>query len=100
MKKVFLTNYGKFTEKHLSQSLFYIKLQAQDCNFIKKERCRCFPVNFAKLSRTPYLLKTSGRLLLAIPEPFFMATCVSLYNAAGTWMFIQCSIDFHLWTVG
>ena len=36
-----------------------------------------------------FLLKTSGRLLLAIPEPFFMATfSYTFYNAAG-------NLDFY-----
>ena len=36
------------------------------CNFIKKESLlqRCFPVDFAKFLRTPFLQNTSGRLLL------------------------------------
>ena len=34
---------------------------------LKKSLChRCFPVNFAKFLRTPFLQKTSERLLLAI----------------------------------
>ena len=35
------------------------------CNFIKKRLWhRCFPVNFAKFLRTPFLQSTSGQLLL------------------------------------
>ena len=35
------------------------------CSFIKKETlAQVFPVNFVKLSRTPFLRNTSGRLLL------------------------------------
>ena len=36
-KNVVLKNFAKFTGKHLSQSLFLIKLLASHCNFIKKE---------------------------------------------------------------
>ena len=42
-KKGVLRNFSKFTGKHLSQSLFLIKLQAETCNFIKKRlRHMCF----------------------------------------------------------
>ena len=34
--------------------------------FKKRLRYRCFPVNFAKFLRTPFLQNTSGRLLLPI----------------------------------
>ena len=46
---------------------FLIKLQPQACNFIKKRLWqRCFPVNFAKFLRAPFLQITSGWLLLAL----------------------------------
>ena len=32
---------------------------------------RCFPVNFEKFLRTPFLQNTSGRLLLPVVESFF-----------------------------
>ena len=44
MKKDVLRNFAKFTGKHWR---------------------RCFPVNFGKFLRTPFLQNTSGRLLLA-----------------------------------
>ena len=43
-----LRNFAKFTGKHLCQRLWH----------------RCFPVNFAKFLRTPFLQNTSDRLLL------------------------------------
>ena len=44
---------------------FLIKLQASASKFIKKRFWhRCFPVNFAKFLRTPFLKNTSQRLLL------------------------------------
>ena len=49
-KKSVLKNFSKFKGKHLCQS--------------PRLWCRCFPVDFAKFSRTPLLQKTSGRLLL------------------------------------
>ena len=36
----------------------------------KKLWHRCFPVNFAKLLRTPFSQNTSGRLLLSICDAF------------------------------
>ena len=59
MKKGVLKNFTKFTGKKMYQSLFFNKV------FIKKETlAQVFPVNFAKLLRTPFLKNTSGRLLL------------------------------------
>ena len=37
MKIVVLRNFAKFTKKRLYQSLFFKKLQAAACNFVKKE---------------------------------------------------------------
>ena len=48
VRKGFVRNFAKVTGKHLCQKLRY----------------RCFPVNFAKFLRTPFLQNTSGRLLL------------------------------------
>ena len=50
-----------FTGKHLCQSLFFNKVAAL---LIKRLWHRCFPVNFAKFLRTPFLQNTSGQLLL------------------------------------
>ena len=54
-----LRNFAKFTGKHLYQSLFFNKVDSG-----KETRKRCFPVNFAKFLRTPFLQSTFGRLLL------------------------------------
>ena len=63
MKKGVLRNFTNFTGKHLCQSLFFNKVDKK--KFIKKRLwCRCFPVNFAKFPRTPFLQSTSGRLFL------------------------------------
>ena len=61
IKKAILENFAICTEKHLSLSLFLIKLQV--CNFIKKRlQHKCFPVNIAEFSRTPTLKNISVRL--------------------------------------
>ena len=56
-------NFATLTEKHLCQSLFLVKLQTSSPAKMRLWH-RCFPVNFAKFLRTPFLRSTSGRLLL------------------------------------
>ena len=68
-KKVVLKNFAKFTGKHLCHSLFLIKqtVACTLCSFIKRRLWhRCFPVNFGKSLRTPFLQNTSGQLLLRL----------------------------------
>ena len=51
-KKGALRNFAKFTGKHLCQSLFFNEV----AGLVKKRLWhRCFPVNFAKFLRTPFL---------------------------------------------
>ena len=59
-KKGGLRNFAKFTGKDLCQSLFFNKVAGL------RLWHRCFPVNFAKFPRTPFLQKTSERLLLTL----------------------------------
>ena len=55
-KKCVLKNFANFTGKHMFKSLFKKVAGLQACMFIKKRlQHRCFPVNIAKLSRTPIL---------------------------------------------
>ena len=63
MKKGVLRNLAKFTGKHLCQSLFFTKVAGfRPVTLLKKRlRHRCFPVNFAKLLRTPFLQNSSQR---------------------------------------
>ena len=56
-KKVVLTNFSKFTGKHLCQSLFFKRLYY-----------RFFPVNFPKYAGPLYLQNTFGRMRLHL-EP-------------------------------
>ena len=46
-KKGVLSNFAKFTGKHLCQSLYFNKVAS----------LRCFPVNFAKFLRTPFFIE-------------------------------------------
>ena len=73
-KKGVLRNFTKFTVKHLCQSLFFNKVAGlrqglffnkvaglRPATVLKKRlRHRCFPVNFVKFLRTPFLNNTSG----------------------------------------
>ena len=68
VRKGVLRNFAKFTGKHLCQSLFFNKVAGLRPEFLLKKRFwhRCFPVNFAKFLRTPFLQNTSERLLLSV----------------------------------
>ena len=73
VKKSVLRNFEKFTGKHLCQSIFFNKVaglspRLSPATLLKKRLWhRCFPVNFAKFLRTPFLQNTSRRLL-SIPN--------------------------------
>ena len=62
-KKDVLRNFAKFTGKHGFQSLFFAGLRPAT---LLKERFwhRCFPVNFVKFLRTPFLKEHLWWLLL------------------------------------
>ena len=65
-KKGVLRNFAKFTGKHPCQSLLF---RLRPTTLLKKRLWhRCFPVNFAKFLRTPFLQNTSGRLLLNLTK--------------------------------
>ena len=67
LRKCVLRNFAKFTGKHLCQSLFFNKVVGLPATLLKKRLWhRCFPVNFVKFLRTPFLQNTSGRLLLSV----------------------------------
>ena len=52
-----LRNFTKFTVKHLHHSLFFNKVAGLRSATLLKKRLwhRCFPVNFVKFLRTPFL---------------------------------------------
>ena len=58
--------FAKFTRNHLCQGLSFNKVAGlRSANLLKRDLWHmCFPVNFAKFLRTPFLQDTSGRLLL------------------------------------
>ena len=65
IKSVF-RNFAKLPGKHLCHSLFFNKDSGLRPETLLKKRLwhRCYPVNFAKFLRTPFLRNTSRRLLL------------------------------------
>ena len=68
VKKGVLGNFATFTGKHLCQSLFFNKVGGLRPAALSKKTLwhRCFPVNFEKFQRTPFLQKSSGRLYLSV----------------------------------
>ena len=66
VRKGVLRNFVQFTGKHLFQSLIFDKVARMRPATLLKMRLwhRCFPVNFTKFLRAPFLQNTSGRLLL------------------------------------
>ena len=65
-KKGVLKNFARFTGKHLSQGLFFNKVTGlRPANLLEKTLWyKCFPVNFAKILRTPILKTICEQLLL------------------------------------
>ena len=65
-KKGVLRNFAKFIGKRLCRSLFFNKVAALRPATLLKKRLwdRCFPKNFAKFLRTPFLIEHLWWLLL------------------------------------
>ena len=66
IKKGVFKNFAKFTGKHLCQSLFFNKIAGRRPATSLKKRLwhRCFPENFVKFLRTPFLTEHLWWLLL------------------------------------
>ena len=62
-----LKSFTKFTRKHLCQSLFFNKVADLSVATLLKKRLRhrCFPVNFVKILRTPFLQATVSQNMKA-----------------------------------
>ena len=82
VKKDVVRNFAKFTGKHLCQRLFFNKV-AKATLLKKRLWRRCFPVNFAKFVRTPFLQNTSGRLLLQLLFTAHSYTCTSCKHSSN-----------------
>ena len=65
-KKGVLRNFAKFTGKHLCQSLFFNKVAGLRPPTLFKKRLwhRCFPMNYAKFLKTPFIIEHLWWLLL------------------------------------
>ena len=74
-----LRSFAKLTGKYLCQSLFFNKVAGLRPLLKKRLWYRCFPVNFAKFLRTPFLQNTSGRLLLQAVQLGYFFAMYSLY---------------------
>ena len=68
-------NFGKFLGKYLYQSLFFNKVAGLSLATLLKRKLwhRCFPVNFAKFLRIPFLQNTSS-------DCFFLFWSISAYG--------------------
>ena len=75
VRKGVLRNFAKLTGKHLCQSLFFNKVAGlRDATLLKKRLWHSwFPASFAKFVRTPFIQKTSRRLLMK--KIIFWQTC-------------------------
>ena len=72
-EKGVLKNLAKFTGKHLRWSFFFNKEKKDTKKRIKKETLkRCFSVNFAKFSVTPFSQNTSGGCFWRLSESFYV----------------------------
>ena len=89
-KKGVLRNFAKFTGRPLRQSLFFNKVAGlSPATLLKTSLWRkCFPVNFAKFLRTPFLQNTSGRL------PLFLTTLGAETFASRNFREIKKSRNF------
>ena len=101
-KKGVLRNFVKFIGKHLRKSLCFKKVAGpRPATLLKKSLLRrCFPVNFTKFLRTPFLQSTSGRLLLQIFKCLDVIKCLSMKRNRHywiTWKVKQC--DNEIWSV-
>ena len=68
-----LRNFAKFIGKHLCQSLIFNKVAGLRPATLLKGRLwhRCFPMNFVKFLRTPFLQNNSGGCFYFLKWPSF-----------------------------
>ena len=81
-KKIVLENFGKFSGKHLCESLCFNEVAAFYYATLFKRRLqhRCFPVKFRKFLRAPFCQTTSRRLLLTLLRNRFMIIIIIYRN--------------------
>ena len=90
MQKGILRNLAKFTGKHLCQSLFFNKVAGLRPETLLKKGLwqRCFPTNYVKFLRTPFLSNTSSGCFYATKywnfKTFNSFNAFNAYNGAST----------------
>ena len=87
-KKSVFRNFAKFTGKRLCQSLFFDKIAGFRSSILLKKILwhRCFPVNFVKFLRTPFLTEHLRWLLLFFKYLFVPSHTlrVTLFTSTST----------------
>ena len=94
-KKGVLENFAKFTAKHHCRSLFFNKLQAQACNFIKKETpTQLFSCEFCKnIFEQPILQNTSGGFIRFFSGKHTLKQkTIDLQFKSVDWFLYKCNI--------
>ena len=85
-KKGGLRHLTKFTEKHLCQRPYFNKVADLRPETLLKKRLwhRCFPVNFAKFLRTPFLTEHLWWLLLRAPDFVSLPRLCTIQNTSNS----------------
>ena len=90
LKKVIVRNFANFTGNTCARVFFNKVTGLTPATLFKKRHWhRCFPVNFSKFLRTPFLQKTSGELLLNIFSDGNKAI-------AFDYLITNCNYQYHL----
>ena len=85
-KQKFIKISQNLQENTCTRISFVMKLQVEACKFIKSRLWDwCLTVNLAKLLRTSFLQKTSGRLLLIFSKLIFWKSQTT-YNDLKLWL--------------
>ena len=94
-----LRNFTTFTGKHLCQSLFLNKVAGLRPATLLKKRLwhRCFPVNFVKFLRTPFLIEHLWWLLQNVFN-MIQYTFELVRGLANGYLWLNSSIDIFDWS--
>ena len=94
-KKGVLRNFAKFTGKHLCQSLFLNKVVGLRRATLLRKRLwhRCFPKNFAKFLRTPFIIEHVWWLLLDLTSEPVSRQCSPSFQCFSVICSNTCKIQ-------
>ena len=104
-EKDILRNFAKFTGKHLCQRFFFNKVVGFRLATLLKNSLwhRCFPVNFVKFLRTPFLKKHLRWLLLEILKNSVVAfgwqLFANFHQILNKCYCLRFLIDLFSWTI-